>query len=637
MTDVVKHECGIAMIRLLKPLDYYYDKYGSWQYGLDKLYLLMEKQHNRGQEGAGLAAVKLEASAGNEFIFRERATGSGAIDDIFGKVHETFRQFAPEKLNDIDFVKKSVPFAAELFLGHLRYSTTGKSGAAYLHPLLRRNNWASRSLALAGNFNMTNVDEMFNQLLTEGQHPRDYADTFIILESLGHYLDREVQYQYDHIDKKGLNGQQISHLIEERLDIPFLLKRASKIWDGGYVISGLVGCGDAFAIRDPWGIRPAFYYYDDEVAVVASERPAIQTTFNLTKDNVHELEPGQALIVKKNGKISLSQIVEKKEKITACSFERIYFSRGSDYDIYRERKKLGELLIPQILDAIDNDFDNTVFSFIPNTAEVAFFGMMEALEKHFNREKAQLIAEKGASLNKDEIEQILSRRVRAEKVAIKDIKLRTFITEGNTRNDLAAHVYDITYGSLNRDKDKLVIIDDSIVRGTTLKQSIIKILDRLDPTKIVIVSSSPQIRYPDYYGIDMSRLSEFIAFKAAIELLKEHGMQHVIDEVNQKSLAQKNKKKEEIVNYVKKIYEPFTEDELSDKIAKMLKPEDTKAEVKIVYQTIQNLHKACPNHTGDWYFSGNYPTPGGNRMINQAFINYIEGEENRPYQFKLNF
>jgi amidophosphoribosyltransferase len=625
------------MIRLLKPLDYYYDKYGSWQYGLDKLYLLMEKQHNRGQEGAGLAAVKLEASAGNEFIFRERATGSGAIDDIFGKVHETFHQFAPEKLNDIDFVKKSVPFAAELFLGHLRYSTTGKSGAAYLHPLLRRNNWASRSLALAGNFNMTNVDEMFNQLLTEGQHPRDYADTFIILESLGHYLDREVQYQYDHIDKKGLNGQQISHLIEERLDIPFLLKRASKIWDGGYVISGLVGCGDAFAIRDPWGIRPAFYYYDDEVAVVASERPAIQTTFNLTKDNVHELEPGQALIVKKNGKISLSQIVEKKEKITACSFERIYFSRGSDYDIYRERKKLGELLIPQILDAIDNDFDNTVFSFIPNTAEVAFFGMMEALEKHFNREKAQLIAEKGASLNKDEIEQILSRRVRAEKVAIKDIKLRTFITEGNTRNDLAAHVYDITYGSLNRGKDKLVIIDDSIVRGTTLKQSIIKILDRLDPTKIVIVSSSPQIRYPDYYGIDMSRLSEFIAFKAAIELLKEHGMQHVIDEVYQKSLAQKNKKKEEIVNYVKKIYEPFTEDELSDKIAKMLKPEDTKAEVKIVYQTIQNLHKACPNHTGDWYFSGNYPTPGGNRMINQAFINYIEGEENRPYQFKLNF
>ena len=637
MTDVIKHKCGIAMIRLLKPLDYYYDKYGSWQYGLDKLYLLMEKQHNRGQEGAGLAAVKLEASAGNEFIFRERATGSGAIDDIFGKVHETFRQFAPEKLNDIDFVKKSVPFAAELFLGHLRYSTTGKSGAAYLHPLLRRNNWASRSLALAGNFNMTNVDEMFNQLLAEGQHPRDYADTFIILESLGHYLDREVQYQYDHIDKKGLNGQQISHLIEERLDIPFLLKRASKIWDGGYVISGLVGCGDAFAIRDPWGIRPAFYYYDDEVAVVASERPAIQTTFNLTKDNVHELEPGQALIVKKNGKISLSQIVEKKEKITACSFERIYFSRGSDYDIYRERKKLGELLIPQILDAIDNDFDNTVFSFIPNTAEVAFFGMMEALEKHFNREKAQLIAEKGASLNKDEIEQILSRRVRAEKVAIKDIKLRTFITEGNTRNDLAAHVYDITYGSLNRGKDKLVIIDDSIVRGTTLKQSIIKILDRLDPTKIVIVSSSPQIRYPDYYGIDMSRLSEFIAFKAAIELLKEHGMQHVIDEVYQKSLAQKNKKKEEIVNYVKKIYEPFTEDELSDKIAKMLKPEDTKAEVKIVYQTIQNLHKACPNHTGDWYFSGNYPTPGGNRMINQAFINYIEGEENRPYQFKLNF
>jgi len=637
MTDKIKHECGVAMIRLLKPLDYYYKKYGSWQYGLDKLYLLMEKQHNRGQEGAGLAAVKLEATAGNEFIFRERAAGSGAIAEIFGKVHDTFRRFSPEKLNDIDFVKKSVPFAAELFLAHLRYSTTGKSGLAYLHPLLRRNNWASRSLALAGNFNMTNVDEMFQQLLSEGQHPRDYADTFIILESLGHYLDREVQYQYDHINKEGLNGQQISHLIEERLDIPFLLKRASKIWDGGYVISGLIGCGDAFALRDPWGIRPAFYYYDDEVAVVASERPVIQTTFNLTKDDVHELEPGQALIVKKSGKISLSQIIEKKEKITPCSFERIYFSRGSDYDIYRERKKLGELLIPKILDAIDHDFDNTVFSFIPNTAEVAFFGMMEALEKHFNKEKAQILAEKGTLLNKNEIEQILSKRVRAEKVAIKDIKLRTFITEGNTRNDLAAHVYDITYGSLERNKDKLVIIDDSIVRGTTLKQSIIKILDRLDPTKIVIVSSSPQIRYPDYYGIDMSRLSEFIAFKAAIELLKERGLQHVIDEVYQKSLAQKDKKKEEIVNYVKEIYEPFTDEEISDKIALMLTPEGTKAEVKIVYQTIENLHKACPDHAGDWYFSGNYPTPGGNRMVNHAFINYIEGEENRPYQFKLNF
>lgn len=637
MTDKIKHECGVAMIRLLKPLDYYYKKYGSWQYGLDKLYLLMEKQHNRGQEGAGLAAVKLEASAGNEFIFRERAAGSGAIAEIFGKIHETFRRFSSDKLKDIDFVKKSVPFAAELFLAHLRYSTTGKSGLAYLHPLLRRNNWASRSLALAGNFNMTNVDEMFEQLLSEGQHPRDYADTFIILESLGHYLDREVQYQYDHINKEGLNGQQISHLIEERLDIPFLLKRAGKIWDGGYVISGLIGCGDAFALRDPWGIRPAFYYYDEEVAVVASERPVIQTTFNLTKDDVHELEPGQALIVKKNGKISLSQIIEKKEKITPCSFERIYFSRGSDYDIYRERKKLGELLIPKILDAIDHDFDNTVFSFIPNTAEVAFFGMMEALEKHFNKEKAQVLAEKGASLNKNEIEQILSKRVRAEKVAIKDIKLRTFITEGNTRNDLAAHVYDITYGSLERNKDKLVIIDDSIVRGTTLKQSIIKILDRLDPLKIVIVSSSPQIRYPDYYGIDMSRLSEFIAFKAAIELLKERGLQHVIDEVYQKSLAQKNKKKEEIVNYVKEIYEPFTNEEISDKIARMLTPEGTKAEVKIVFQTIENLHKACPDHAGDWYFSGDYPTPGGNRMVNHAFINYIEGEENRPYQFQLNF
>lgn len=637
MTDRIKHECGIAMIRLLKPLDYYYNKYGSWQYGLDKLYLLMEKQHNRGQEGAGLAAVKLEATAGNEFIFRERAAGSSAIAEIFEKVHKTFRQFSPEKLKDISLVKKSVPFAAELFLGHLRYSTTGKSGLTYVHPLLRRNNWASRSLALAGNFNMTNVDEMFEQLLSEGQHPRDYADTFIILESLGHYLDREVQYQYDHIEKEGLNGQQISRLIEEQLDIPFLLKRASKIWDGGYVICGIIGCGDAFALRDPWGIRPAFYYYDEELAVVASERPVIQTALNLTKDDVHELEAGQAFIVKKDGRISLSQIIEKKGKVTPCSFERIYFSRGSDYDIYRERKKLGELLIPKILNAIDNDFENTVFSFIPNTAEVAFFGMMEALEKHFNKENAHLLATKGNTLTKEEIEQILSRRVRSEKVAIKDIKLRTFIAEGNTRNDLAAHVYDITYGSLRRKQDKLVIIDDSIVRGTTLKQSIIKILDRLEPTKIVIVSSSPQIRYPDYYGIDMSRLSEFIAFRATIELLKEHDMQHVIDEVYQKSLAQKNKKKEEVVNYVKDIYKPFTEEEISNKIAQMLTPEGTKAEVKIVYQTIENLHKACPEHAGDWYFSGDYPTPGGNRMVNHAFINYIEDEENRPYQYKLNF
>ena len=637
MTDIIKHECGIAVIRLLKPLEYYYKKYGTWQYGLDKLYLLMEKQHNRGQEGAGLGSVKLEASPGNEFIFRERALGSGAIQEIFSKVHASFQEFTPEQLSDIEFAKKSVPYAAELFIGHLRYSTTGKSGLTYVHPLLRRNNWASRSLALAGNFNMTNVDEMFQQLIEEGQHPRDYADTFVMLESLGHYLDREVQYQYDHLEREKMNGQQVSHQIEEKLDIPFLLNRASKIWDGGYALCGLVGCGDAFALRDPWGIRSAFYYHDDEVAVVASERPVIQTAFNLKKEDVHELQPGEAIVVKRNGNISLHQIRKKKEKITPCSFERIYFSRGSDYDIYRERKKLGELLVPKIIDAIDDDFDNTVFSFIPNTAEVAFFGMQQGLEDHFNHKKAMTILEKGNTLSKEEIDLILSKRVRSEKVAIKDIKLRTFIAQGKTRENLATHVYDVTYGSLRRGKDNLVIIDDSIVRGTTLKQSIIKILDRLDPKKIVIVSSSPQIRYPDCYGIDMSRMSEFIAFKAAIALLKERGMQYIIDETYEKSVAQSRKKKEEIVNYVKDIYAPFTDEEISAKIAQMLTSPDIKAEVQIVFQNIEDLHKACPQNAGDWYFSGNYPTPGGNRLVNNAFINYVKGQENLPHQYTLKF
>ncbi|QRX63052.1 amidophosphoribosyltransferase [Dysgonomonadaceae bacterium zrk40] len=637
MTDIIKHECGIAVIRLLKPLDYYYKKYGSWQYGLDKLYLLMEKQHNRGQEGAGIGAVKLEASPGNEFISRERALGSSAISEIFTRVHDSFRQFSTDQLKDLSFVKQSVPFAAELFIGHLRYSTTGKSGISYVHPLLRRNNWASRSLALAGNFNMTNVDEMFRQLIEEGQHPRDYADTFVMLESLGHYLDREVQYQYDHLQREGLNGSQVSHQIEERLDIPFLLKRASRIWDGGYALCGLIGSGDAFALRDPWGIRSAFYYHDEEVAVVASERPVIQTAFNLKKEQVHELQPGEAFVVKRNGTISLQQIQEPKEKITPCSFERIYFSRGSDYDIYRERKKLGELLVPKIIEAIDDDFDNTVFSFIPNTAEVAYYGMQQGLEDHFNHRKAQTILERGSSLSKEEIDNILSKRVRAEKVAIKDIKLRTFIAQGETRNDLAAHVYDVTYGSLRRGKDNLVIIDDSIVRGTTLKQSIIKILDRLDPKKIIIVSSSPQIRYPDCYGIDMSRMSEFIAFKAAIALLKERGMQQLIDEVYRKSVAQKYKPKEAIVNYVKEIYAPFTDEEISGKIGEMLTTPDIKAEVQIVFQRIEDLHRACPGNSGDWYFSGDYPTPGGNRLVNNAFINYIEGDEHGPQQLTIDF
>ncbi len=637
MSDILKHECGIAMIRLLKPLDYYHKKYGTWQYGLDKLYLLMEKQHNRGQEGAGLGAVKLDAAPGNEYIFRERALGSGAITEIFDKVHESYSRFTPEQLEDVEFAKRTIPYAAELFLGHLRYSTSGRTALTYVHPLLRRNNWASRSLALAGNFSMTNTDEMFEQLLSEGQHPRDYADNFVMLESMGHHLDREVQYQYDKIDHNGKSGYEVSNIIEENLDIPFILRHTSHKWDGGYALCGLIGCGDAFAIRDPWGIRSAFYYCDDEVIVVASERPVIQTAFNLTKEQVMELDPGQALVVKKNGKISTHQIHKPKEQISPCSFERVYFSRGSDFDIYRERKMLGELLVPEIVKAIDDDFDNTVFSFIPNTAEVAYFGMLEGLEKRFNHQKAMEIVERQGELTAEETEAILSKRVRSEKVAIKDIKLRTFIAQGKSKEELATHVYDITYGSLRRGKDKLVIIDDSIVRGTTLKKSIIKILDRLDPTKIIIVSSSPQIRYPDCYGIDMSRMSEFIAFKAAIALLNDRGMQHIIKDVYEKCVAQKDKKKEEVVNYVKEIYAPFTDEEISDKIAQMLTGKEIKSEVKIVFQKIEELHKACPNNKGDWYFSGNYPTPGGNRVVNNAFINYIEKDENRTYQYTFNF
>ena len=637
MSDVLKHECGIAMIRLLKPLDYYHKKYGTWQYGLDKLYLLMEKQHNRGQEGAGLGAVKLDAAPGNEYIFRERALGSGAITEIFDKVHESYNKYTPEQLDDVEFAKQVIPYAAELFLGHLRYSTSGRTALTYVHPLLRRNNWASRSLALAGNFSMTNTDEMFEQLLSEGQHPRDYADNFVMLESLGHHLDREVQFQFDKIDKTDKTGYEVSNIIEENLDIPFILQHTSEKWDGGYALCGLIGCGDSFAIRDPWGIRSAFYYCDDEVIVVASERPVIQTAFNLKKEQVVELDPGEALVVKKNGKISKHQIHKPKETISPCSFERVYFSRGSDFDIYRERKMLGELLVPEIVNAIDGDFDNTVFSFIPNTAEVAYFGMLEGLENRFNHQKAMEIVEKQGKLTPEETKTILSKRVRAEKVAIKDIKLRTFIAQGKSKEELATHVYDITYGSLRRGQDKLVIIDDSIVRGTTLKKSIIKILDRLDPTKIIIVSSSPQIRYPDCYGIDMSRMSEFIAFRAAIELLNDRGMQHIIKDVYEKCVAQSGKKKEEIVNHVKEIYAPFTDEEISAKIARMLTGKEIKSEVKIVFQTIEDLHKACPNNKGDWYFSGNYPTPGGNRVVNNAFINYIEKEENRTYQYSLNF
>ncbi|MFT4073305.1 MAG: amidophosphoribosyltransferase [Dysgonamonadaceae bacterium] len=634
MTEALKHECGIAMIRLLKPLEYYQEKYGTWQYGLNKLYLLMEKQHNRGQEGAGLAVVKIESGPGSEFIFRERATGSGAISEIFGNVHKNYINLPKERLDDPFYAKENLPFAGELFLGHLRYSTTGKDGISYVHPFMRRNNWRSRNLALAGNFNMTNVDEMFTDMVKQGQHPRDYADTFILLETLGHYLDREVQYQYDKAIKNNpdLEGEALNNEIEKNLDPHYMLGKVSDKWDGGYVIGGLIGCGDGFVLRDPWGIRPAFYYQDDEIVVVASERPVIQTAMDLQTSQVKELQPGQAIIVKKDGSVKVSQILPQKPNITQCSFERIYFSRGSDADIYKERKELGRLLLPNICKAVNDDLKNTVFSFIPNTAEVAFFGMVQAFEKYMDKLAFEKIRAKGSELTQEELKEVLqSHRVRAEKVAIKDIKLRTFIAQDSGRDDLAAHVYDITYGSIHPGKDNLVVIDDSIVRGTTLRQSIIKILDRLQPKKIVIVSSSPQIRYPDCYGIDMSRMKEFIAFRAAIELLKERNLGHIIDGVYKKSAAQRNKPKEEIVNYVKEIYEPFTDQEISDKIAQMLTPQGTKAEVKIVYQTVEDLHKACPNHTGDWYFSGNYPTPGGNRMVNTAFLNYIEGVNQRSY------
>lgn len=632
MTEPLKHECGIVLIRLLKPLEYYQQKYGSWQYGLNKLYLLMEKQHNRGQEGAGLAVVKLDSPPGEEFIFRERAIGSGAIQEIFGNVYKHYEKVPQDKLSDATYASDNLPFAGELFLGHLRYSTTGKTGLSYVHPFLRRNNWRSRTLALAGNFNMTNVDEIFQDLLDEGQHPRNFADTFVLLESLGHSLDREVQHEYDkHSKSLGIKGQALNDIIEKNLDIHFMLNKASSIWDGGFAIGGLIGCGDGFVFRDPWGIRPVFYYNDDEIVVVASERPVIQTALNRDVEDIKELKPGQAIIVKKDGAIHFSQIQEPKPKLAPCSFERIYFSRGSDADIYQERKMLGKLLLPQILRAIDDDIQNTVFSFIPNTAEVAFFGMVESFQNHLNDVKHRKILAKGSTITEEELESILSMRVRTEKIVIKDIKLRTFIAQDNGRDDLAAHVYDVTYKSVRENQDNLVVIDDSIVRGTTLKQSIIKMLDRIHPKKIVVVSSSPQIRYPDCYGIDMSRMSEFAAFRAAIELLRERNMQFVIDDVYKKSLAQKNKPKEEIVNYVKEIYAPFTDEEISAKMAQMLTPPGTKAEIELVFQSIENLHEACPKNNGDWYFSGNYPTPGGNRMVNTAFINYIEGVDKRSY------
>lgn len=611
------------MVRLLKPMSYYQEKYGTWLYGLNKLYLMMEKQHNRGQEGAGLACVKMAAAPGEEYMFRERALGSGAIQEIFANVHGRFRDYPKEQLEDAAHAERHIPFAGEIYMGHLRYSTTGKSGLSYVHPFLRRNNWRAKNLCICANFNMTNVDEIFGSIAASGQHPRMYSDTYIMLEQIGHRLDRESERLFQEAVGQGLTGTDITLYIEDHINLANVLRTSAPIWDGGYVLCGITGSGETMAMRDPWGIRPAFWYKDDEIMVLASERPVIQTTLDVEADTVHELRPGEAIFVDKRGEIRLEQIIEPK-KYAACSFERVYFSRGSDCDIYRERKELGRLLVPAILDAIDGDLDNTVFSFIPNTAEAAFYGMLSGFDSYLNKQKIAAIKELQGNASDEELQRILSRKIRAEKVAWKDIKMRTFIAEGNSRNDLAAHVYDITYQSLRPFTDNLVIIDDSIVRGTTLRESIIRILDRLHPKRIVIVSSSPQVRFPDYYGIDMAQMNEFIAFKAAIELLKERGERKYIMDIYEKCKAQQDKPKEEIVNYVTAIYDPFTQEDISRKMAVMLRPAEIQAEVRIVYQSLEGLHRACPNHPGDWYFSGTYPTPGGNKKVNQAFIDYIE-------------
>lgn len=621
--EQLKHECGIAMIRLRKPLDFYQQKYGTWMYGLNKLYLLMEKQHNRGQEGAGVACVKLDAHPGEEFMFRERAEGTSAISKIFADMHKQIREVANGDIDDVEYARQFVPFAGELYMGHLRYSTTGKAGLSYVHPFMRRDNYRAKNLAICGNFNLTNVDEIFNYISKKGQHPRKYADAFILLEQIGHRLDREVERVYALAKEEGKRGTDITYAIEEDIKIENVLQSSSWLWDGGYVMCGLTGSGESFVLRDPWGIRPAFYYADEEIVVTASERPVIQTALNLTASQVKELNPGEAMILDKTGNLRLVQVLQPKIK-QACSFERIYFSRGSDCDIYNERKALGENVVPGILKSIDNDLKNTVFSFIPNTSEVAFYGMIQCLNERLNDIKNQQIRQYGRRLTSEMLDEILSMSIRSEKVAIKDIKLRTFISEGNSRNELAAHVYDVTYGSIVPNQDNLVVIDDSIVRGTTLKQSIIKILARLQPKKIVIVSSSPQVRYPDFYGIDMSNMDEFVAFRAAIALLKDNNMQYVIDDVYKKCKQQENQHKEEIENYVKQIYAPFTAEQVSEKIVELLKPEDVQCPVELVYQSLEGLLKSCPNHTGNWYFSGDYPTQGGKRLVNESFIRYYE-------------
>ena len=624
--EQLKHECGVAMIRLKKPLEHYQQKYGTWQYGLGKLYLMMEKQRNRGQEGAGLACVKMEARPGSEYMFRERAMGAGAIGEIFAAVRKQFSGIPSEKINDASYAKENLPFAGEIYMGHLRYSTTGKRALSFVHPFMRRNNWRAKNLCLCGNFNLTNVDEVFDNITAFGQHPRQESDTFILLEQLGHRLDRESERLFNEAVAQDMHGCDITHYIERNMDVRNVLNTSAHLWDGGYVICGMTGSGEMFAMRDPWGIRPAYWYEDDEILALASERPVLQTAFGLETHQVVELEPGQAIVMRATGQhSSLTQIIQPKDR-QACSFERIYFSRGSDADIYEERKNLGEQLTERITEAIDGDVAHTVFSFIPNTAEVAYYGMLRGFKKALNRQKVKELYEltRDHQPSEDELKRIVGQYVRSEKVAWKDIKLRTFITEGAERNDLAAHVYDVTYGSLVPYEDNLVIIDDSIVRGTTLKESIIRILDRLHPRKIVLVSSSPQVRYPDYYGIDMARMNEFIAFRAAIELLIERGDWGRIDDVYRLCVGQRYLPKEQMQNYVKKIYEPFTDEDISKKMVEMLRPEGITTPIEIVYQSLEGLHEACPQHRGDWYFSGDYPTPGGVKLVNKAFIEYYE-------------
>lgn len=633
MSDAIKHECGIALLRLKKPLQYYIDKYGSALYGINKLHLLMEKQHNRGQDGAGVANIKFDMEPGERYISRTRSIAKSPIQDIFDQINNRFRQISqedPTRLKDVHYLKKNAGFTGELFLGHLRYGTFGRNSIESCHPFLRQNNWITRNLVVAGNFNLTNVDELFDVLVRIGQHPKEQSDTVTVLEKIGHFLDVENDELHRHYKSLGYDNKEIYSRIAKELDLTKILKKASEDWDGGYAMAGLLGHGDAFVLRDPSGIRPAFWYEDEEICVVASERPVIQTAFNLKLDQVKELQPGHALLIKKDGQVTES-LINTPRVAKKCSFERIYFSRGSDAAIYTERKALGRLIVPQVLKSINYDFDNSVFSFIPNTAEVSFYGLIKGLEEHLNEQKIAEIIALGNTDNHERIAEILHRRARIEKIAIKDAKLRTFITQDDSRDDLVAHVYDITYGSVRAHKDNLIVIDDSIVRGTTLKQSILRILDRLNPKKIIVVSSAPQIRFPDCYGIDMAKMGDFIAFEAAIALLKVTNREHVIEEVYQKCKEQEHLPKEQVKNVVKEIYAAFSDDEVSKQIAAMLTPKGIQAEVEIIFQTVENLHKACPNNLGDWYFTGDYPTPGGNKVVNKAFINWKENRNERAY------